>query len=81
MEDNEIIQIVEITEETVKKEKLDDDENFKIEFDINEEIKPREEKVDHASGPKRRIPFSCCHCEFVGNNRTELRKHKRDLDS
>ena len=30
---------------------------------------------------KKRMPFSCNHCEFIGNNATELRKHKRDMDS
>ena len=30
---------------------------------------------------KKRISFSCNHCEFIGNNATELRKHKREMDS
>ena len=30
---------------------------------------------------KKRISFSCNHCEFIGNNATELRKHKRNRDS
>ena len=116
--DIKIIQIAEITaEETLKKEKFSDDESFKIEFDTNEEIKPREEKrevmpieendpekciftdesefkwvkvngrwrkkknVEGKSGRPRKIPFSCNHCGFIGNNATELRKHKRGMDS
>ena len=30
---------------------------------------------------KKRISFSCNHCEFIGNNITDLRKHKRNRDS
>ena len=41
-------------------------------------IKSLKEK---SGGPKKRIPFSCNHCEFIGNNANELRRHKRDMDS
>ena len=41
-------------------------------------IKSLEEKT---GGTKKRIPFSCNHCEFIGNNANELRRHKRDMDS
>ena len=113
------IQIAEITaEEKLKKEEFSDDESFKIECDMQEEIIPKEEnreimpveendpeecifteesefkwvKVNgrwrkrknvegKSGGRKKRIPFSCCHCEFIGNNVTELRYHKRDMDS
>ena len=109
--DIEIRQVAEITtEETLKKEELSDDESFKIESDIQEEIKPEEEKREvmpiEQNNPekciftddgefkwvkvngrwrkkraKKRISFSCNHCEFIGNNATELRKHKREMDS
>ena len=116
--DIEIIQIAEITaEETVKKEEFSDDENFKIEFDVQEEIKPMKEKrgvmpieenepekciftdesefkwvkvngrwrkrknAEGKSERPRKIPFSCCHCTFIGNNRNELLSHKRDMGS
>ena len=112
------IQIAEITAEEIKKEEFSDDENFKIECDMQEEIIPREEKREvmpieendpekcifkdesefkwvkvngrwrkrknvegKSDGRKKRMSFSCCHCEFIGNNATELRKHKRDMDS
>ena len=38
--------------------------------------------VEGKSGrPKKVIPFSCCHCEFIGNNRNQLLAHKRDMES
>ena len=107
----EIRQVAEITaEETLKKEEISDDESFKIECDMQEEIKPGEEKREvmpiEQNDPekciftddsefkwvkvngrwrkrknKKRMPFSCNHCEFIGNNATELRKHKREMDS
>ena len=96
----EIRQVPEITaEETLKKEEFSDDECFKIESDMQEEIKSPEDNdpekctltdsdfewikslKEKTGGPKKRIPFSCNHCEFIGNNVAELRKHKRDLDS
>ena len=113
----EIRQFAEITaedscdsEETLKKEEISDDQSFKIESDMQEEIKPGEEKREvmpiEQNDPekciftddsefkwvkvngrwrkrknKKRMPFSCNHCEFIGNNATELRKHKREMDS
>ena len=98
--DIEIRQVAEITtEETLKKEELSDDESFKIESDMQEEIMSPEENdpekctltdsdfewikslEEKTGGTKKRIPFSCNHCEFIGNNVTELRKHKREMDS
>ena len=112
----EILQVAEITgaheitaEETFKKEEFSD-ESFKIESDMQEEIKPVEEKREvmpieqndpekciftddgefkwvkvngrwRKKRAKKRISFSCNHCEFIGNNATELRKHKREMDS
>ena len=38
----------------------------------------------HGRWKKRRppkIPFSCCHCDFAGNNANELARHKREMDS
>ena len=107
----EIRQFAEITaEETLKKEEISDDQSFKIESDMQEEIKAGEEKREvmpiEQNDPekciftddsefkwvkvngrwrkrknKKRMPFSCNHCEFIGNNATELRKHKREMDS
>ena len=87
------IQIAEVTaEETLQKEELFDDGSFKIECDMQEEQNDPE-KCDESelewinglkeisSETKKRKPFSCRHCEFIGNNATELRRHKRDMDS
>ena len=89
------IQIAEVTaEKTLQKEEFSDGESFKIECDMPEEIEQNDpEKCDESelewieglkeiSGEtKKRKPFSCCHCEFIGNNATEVRRHKRDMDS
>ena len=40
----------------------------------------KRKKAEGISGRPRKIPFSCCHCEFVGNNKTDLLTHKRDMD-
>ena len=88
------IQITEITAEKTKKEEFSDDESLKIGSDLQTGIMPQEkndrnefefkwgESLEEKSDEqKKRIPFSCCHCEFIANNTTELRKHKRDMDS
>ena len=42
----------------------------------------KRKNVEGKSGrPKKVIPFSCCHCEFIGNNRNQLLAHKRDMES
>ena len=48
---------------------------------VNGKWRKRKNVEGKSSGRKKRIPFSCCHCEFIGNNVTELRYHKRDMDS
>ena len=87
------IQIAGVTAEETKKEKFSDDESFKIGSEMQKGIMPQEEndriefefkwgesQEGKSDEQKKRIPFSCCHCEFIGNNTNELRKHKRDMD-
>ena len=66
-----------------KREVMPIDENDPEKCIFTEEKLQRKRKnvEGKSSGRKKRIPFSCCHCEFIGNNATELRKHKRDTDS
>ena len=47
-----------------------------------EDICPEKPILNTNKGrPKKRIPFSCCHCEFIGKNRNDLIAHKRRMDS
>ena len=77
-------EIEEIEVEEIKKEESFDDETFKVEFDTQEEIIPKEKKAPEKSNkgrPKKRVPFSCCHCVFIGKNRNDLIAHKRNMGS
>ena len=48
---------------------------------VNGRWRKRKNVEGKLSGRKKRIPFSCCHCEFIGNNRNQLLAHKRDMES
>ena len=55
----------------ISKEKFSDDESFKIEFDTNEEIKPREEKrevmpIEENDPEKRKL--KSCGLKYCGSN-------------
>ena len=44
-------------------------------------LKLKDQEPWQKMGRRCGIPFSCNHCDFIGNSTSELRKHKRDLDS
>ena len=50
-------------------------------FTDKDEFQWKKSLEGKSGGTKKQIPFSCCHCEFIANDRNELRRHKRDMDS
>ena len=76
--DGESFKIESDMQEEIMSPEENDPEKCSLTDSDFEWIKSLKEK---SGGPKKRIPFSCNHCEFIGNNANELRRHKRDMDS
>ena len=78
-DDETFIKIEIDTQEEIIPREQNDPENYI--FTDEDEFQWKKSLEGKSGGPKKQIPFSCCHCEFIGNDRNELRRHKRDMDS
>ena len=78
-DDESFIKIEIDTQEEIIPREQNDPENYI--FTDKDEFQWKKSLEGKSGGPKKQIPFSCCHCEFIGNDRNELRRHKRDMDS
>ena len=78
-DDETFIKIEIDTQEEIIPREQNDPENYI--FTDKDEFQWKKSLEGKSGGTEKRIPFSCCHCEFIGNDRNELRRHKRDVDS